>query len=271
MNNNPIGIFDSGIGGLTVANAISKAMPKESLVYFGDTAHLPYGEKSKDLIREYSLGISKFLLEVKHCKAIVIACNTASAAAYEYLRDSHKGSYPIINVIDPIIEALVERPELNKIGLIATNTTISSGVYQEKIRRRKPSASINTLATPLLVPMIEEGYANDNISRTLIGNYLSNEALEGIEALILGCTHYPIIRKEIEEYYEQQVQLFDSTDILANKLKWILEKEDLLCSERSAPNSFYISDMNPHFAKSAERFFQESINLELLNIWKEGQ
>lgn len=268
MNSNPIGIFDSGIGGLTVANAISKAMPNETLIYFGDTAHLPYGEKSKDLIKEYSLGIAKFLLENKSCKALVIACNTASAAAYEYLRDQHKGLIPIINVIDPIVETLVKNTHLNKIGLIATNTTIESGVYQEKITRRKPGATVQTLATPMLVPMIEEGYANDNISHTLISNYLENKKLEGIEALILGCTHYPIIKNEINQFYNNKVELVDSTIIVAQKLKDILTKENLLCEKRTASNKFYISDMNGHFDKSAQRFFQESINLELLNIWK---
>ena len=268
MNNNPIGIFDSGIGGLTVANAISKAMPNETLIYFGDTAHLPYGEKSKDLIKEYSLGISQFLLENKNCKAIVIACNTASAAAYEYLRDTHKGVFPIINVIDPIVEELVSDEAVNRIGLIATNTTIESGVYQEKLARRKPGALVKALATPLLVPMIEEGYAHDNISHTLISNYLSNQALEDIDALILGCTHYPIIKEEINEYYEGSVKLVDSTEIVAHKLKSILHKEGLEAGKRMGPNKFYISDMNPHFDKSAQRFFKESINLEHLNIWK---
>jgi glutamate racemase len=268
MNNNPIGIFDSGIGGLTVANAISKAMPNETLIYFGDTAHLPYGEKSKELIKEYSLGISQFLLQVKHCKAIVIACNTASAAAYEYLRDTHKGVFPIINVIDPIVEELVANETIRNIGLIATNTTIESKVYQEKLSRRKPNAKVQALATPMLVPMIEEGFAHDKISHTLISNYLSNPALDGIDALILGCTHYPIIKEEINEYYKGKVKLVDSTTIVANKLKAILQNEQLEASERKGPNHFYISDMNPHFDKSAQRFFKESINLEHLNIWK---
>jgi len=267
-NNNPIGIFDSGIGGLTVANSIYKKIPNETLVYFGDTAHLPYGDKSKDLIKAYSLGIAKFLIENKKCKALVIACNTASAAAYEYLRDEYKGVVPIINVIDPIVESLVAKPTLNKIGLIATNTTIESGVYQEKIKRRKPNAEVKTLATPMLVPMIEEGYANDNISHTLISNYLKNENLQNIEALILGCTHYPIIKNEINEFYQNKVNLIDSTDIVAQKLRNILSHENLLAEKRTAPNQFYVSDMNGHFDKSAQRFFQESINLELLNIWK---
>jgi glutamate racemase len=268
MNNNPIGIFDSGIGGLTVANAISKAMPNETLIYFGDTAHLPYGEKSKELIKEYALGISQFLLEVKHCKAIVIACNTASAAAYEYLRDTHKGTFPIINVIDPIVEELVANKAIKNIGLIATNTTIESKVYQEKLARRKPNAKVQALATPMLVPMIEEGFAHDNISQTLISNYLSNPTLEGIDSLILGCTHYPIIKEEINEYYKGKVNLVDSTTIVANKLKTILQKEHLEASERTGSNYFYISDMNPHFNKSAQLFFRGNINLEHLNIWK---
>jgi glutamate racemase len=268
MNNNPIGIFDSGIGGLTVANAISKAMPNEKLIYFGDTAHLPYGEKSTDLIKAYSLGITKFLLEHKNCKAIVIACNTASAVAYEYLRDTHKGVFPIINVIDPIIEELVSEDKINSIGLIATNTTIKSGVYQEKLKRRKPKAIVQALATPMLVPMIEEGFAHDNISRTLISNYLDNPVLKDIQALILGCTHYPIIKEEINEYYQGGVKLVDSTTIVAKKLMSILQKEKLQANKRTGPNEFYISDMNPHFNSSAQRFFKESINLEHLNIWK---
>ena len=267
MNNYPIGIFDSCIGGLTVANAISRAMPNEKLIYFGDTAHLPYGEKSKDLIREYSIGISQFLIEEMQCKAIVVACNTASAAAYEHLRDYYEGRFQIINVIDPIIESLAGNKDLKRIGLIATNTTIESGVYQEKLARRIPSAEVKSMATPMLVPMIEEGYAHDDISHALIDNYLSNPLLQDIDALILGCTHYPMIRDEINEYYKGKVRLIDSTDIVASKLMNILEKEEMTAIERTGENRFMISDNNPHFDKSASRFFKESINLEFRNIW----
>lgn len=268
MNSNPIGIFDSGIGGLTVANAIYRALPNETLIYFGDTAHLPYGDKSKNLIKQYSLDITDFLLQEKNCKAVVIACNTASAAAYEYLRDTHKGKIPIINVIDPIIEAVVQDNTIKKVGLIATNTTISSGVYQEKLARRKPEVEVAPLATPMLVPMIEEGFANDTISHTLIENYLSNETLKNIDALILGCTHYPLIKEEINQFYKGKVKLFDSTKIMADKVKYILDKENLLTTERKQKNHFYISDNNIHFNNSAKRFFKENINLEFLNIWR---
>lgn len=267
MNNNSIGIFDSGIGGLTVANAVSKLMPNESIVYFGDTAHLPYGDKSKELIQEFSFKISDFLLYKKNCKAIVIACNTASAAAYEYIRDKHKGSYPIINVIDPIIEAIVQDDSIKKVGLIATKTTIDSGVYQEKLRRRKPEVEYVSMATPLLVPMIEEGFANDNISHTVIWNYLENPIFKDIDALILGCTHYIIIKNEIDNFFKGKVKLFDSTDIVANKLQQILGKEDLLGDNNPKQNQFYISDFNKHFQQSASRFYGENINLEFADIW----
>ena len=153
----PIGIFDSGIGGLTVAKAISKILPNERFIYYGDTVHLPYGDKSKDAIQRYSKNISEFLI-ANNCKAIVIACNTASAISYEYLRDKHRGIIPIINVIDPIIEAIVKAGSHKKIGLIATKTTVQSGVYQEKMSRRNPDIEMKVLPTPLLAPMIEEGF-----------------------------------------------------------------------------------------------------------------
>jgi glutamate racemase len=236
--NQAIGIFDSGIGGLTVANAISKHLPDEELIYFGDTANMPYGDKSKDLIKSYALQITDFLLNVKKCKAIVIACNTASAAAYEYLRDVNKGITPIINVIDPIVEAVVNDNDIHKIGLIATKTTVEAGVYQEKLARRRPDLAQASMAI-----------------------------LEGIDALILGCTHYVLIKDEINTFYDHKVKLFDSTDIVALKLKGILEKENLLNDKRENENIFYISDITENFKESAKMFYGENINLELYKIW----
>lgn len=269
-NHNPIGIFDSGIGGLTVAHSISEHLPQEQLIYFGDTAHMPYGDKSKDLIKRYSLQISEFLIEEKKCKAIVIACNTASAAAYEYLRDKHKGSIPIINVIDPIIEAVVSDDSIKRVGAIATKTTIGSGVYQEKMKRRKPSLAFHALATPLLAHMIEEGFYNDNISETVIYNYLQDKSLNGIDALILGCTHYVLIKNQINKFYQNNVKLFDSTAIVAKKLKDILEKEGLLAgiSSKKEKNVFYISDFTPSFEQTAKQFYGEEIHLKPLSLSK---
>ncbi len=261
-----IGIFDSGIGGLTVANAISKQLPKESLIYFGDTAHLPYGDKSENLIKKFSLDIADFLIEKMDCKALVIACNTASAVAYEHLRDKYKGTIPILNVIDPIIEAIEQDDTIKKVALIATQTTINSGVYQEKLKRRKPGIQLEVLATPLLVPMIEEGYANDNISHVVIENYLSNDKFKDIDALILGCTHYVLIKDEIDDYFKGKVKLFDSTDILSKKLQKILNKENLLSNHKTKEDHFYVSDLTKGFQKSASRFFGNNIALELSKL-----
>jgi glutamate racemase len=267
MDNRPIGVLDSGIGGLTVASAIAAMLPDEQLIYFGDTAHMPYGDKSKELIREYTRSITDFLINEKGCKCIVIACNTASAAAYEHLRDAYKGVIPIFNVIDPIIEAVVADSSLKKVGLIATKTTVESGVYQEKLSRRKPGLEYTALATPLLAPMIEEGFCNDSISHAVVHNYLEHEELRGIDSLILGCTHYVIIKSEINRFYNGKVRLFDSTNIVASKLKDILSIEGLLNgSGNRGEHHFYVSDFTGSFQKSTELFFGEKIKLELKKL-----
>lgn len=262
----PIGVFDSGIGGLTVAHAISKLMPNERIVYFGDTAHLPYGDKSPALIHSFVQEISQFLIQKENCKAVVMACNTASATSYEFLRDKHKGVFPIMNVIDPIVEAIVQDDSIKKVGLIATKTTVESGVYQEKLKRRNPEVKMEVLATPLLAPMIEEGFSQDKISHTVIENYLSNPMFRDIDALILGCTHYVLIADEINDFFDRKVKLFDSTDILALKLKRILENEKLLSSQRTKENKFYVSDLTQGFQESASRFYGEDLVLELFNL-----
>jgi|694.fasta_scaffold01283_5 glutamate racemase len=264
---NPIGIFDSGIGGLTVAKAIRSQLPDESLVYFGDTAHLPYGDKSRELIAHYALRITEFLLREKNCKAIVIACNTASAAAYETLRDIHKGSVPVINVIDPMIEEVIADDQVHRIGIIATKTTISSGVYQEKFSRRKPQLTYAALATPLLASMIEEGFFNDSISKAVLDEYLSDPSLSGIDGLVLACTHYPLIKKEIDEYYAGKVRIFDSAEVVAKKLKRILEAEKLVAEKRSGEDHFYVSDYTSSFEQATKIFFREKIKLERSDLW----
>ena len=260
---NPIGIFDSGIGGLTVAKAIQRLLPNESLVYFGDTAHLPYGDKSKELIAEYAVRITRFLLEEKNCKAIVIACNTASAAAYEALRDTYKGSVPVINVIDPMIEEVIADDTMRKVGVIATKTTVISGVYQEKFARRKPTLELCALATPLLASMIEEGFYNSTISEAVLNEYLRNPMLENIDGLVLACTHYPLIKKEIDNFFDGKVRIFDSAEVVARKLEGILEKENLLNISRSQENQFFVSDYTSAFEAATKIFFKEEIRLQL--------
>jgi glutamate racemase len=169
--NKPIGIFDSGIGGLTVAKAIAEALPNETIIYFGDTAHLPYGDKSKESITMYSKRITAFLL-AKGCKAIVIACNTASAHAYADLKKAYP-KVPILNVIDPTVDYCLTKYKKGKIGVIATRGTIKSRIYPRKLNKENPKLEVPQTATPLLAPMIEEGFFNNKISKTIINSYLS--------------------------------------------------------------------------------------------------
>jgi glutamate racemase len=266
LNNQSIGIFDSGIGGLTVANAISSLLPNEKIIYFGDTEHMPYGEKSAELIKEFSVKITDYLIEVKRCKAIVIACNTASAVAYNHLKDTYLGKIPIINVIDPMVELLVER-KYQKLGIIATRGTVDSNIYQEKIKRRAPNQDFAVLATPLLASMIEENSIDDDISRAVLSKYLSDESLTGIDALVLACTHYPLIAPTISNYFNHRVELLNSGEVVAQKLKHILELENLKTDSKSdAQNEFIVSDLTPNFIKSAKNFYGSSINLKEVKL-----
>ncbi len=264
--NQPIGIFDSGIGGLTVANAINKLMPKEALVYFGDTAHLPYGDKSPEAIKYYSLKIAKFLID-EGCKAIVIACNTASSLAYQDLKLFLGSQIPIYSVIDPVVEYMTAIDQYQNIGVIATRATIQSNIYAQKIEKKKPGIKVRSLATPLLVPMIEEGFFNDQISSTLIHTYLSDPQLQGIDSLILGCTHYPLIRSEIAAYYRPAIAIIDNTEIVARHLQKELKRMGLLHDDEPAAHRFYVSDYTDSFEKSTQLFFGRQIRLNLRQIW----
>ena len=260
-----IGIFDSGIGGLTVANAIQKTLPNEHLIYFGDTAHLPYGDKSADAIRFYSLKISKFLLD-QNCKMIVIACNSASSAAYNTLLDFFEGRTLFVNVVDPLVSAVTDK-EYNNIGVIATKATIRSNIYRDKIKHKMQKANVHSMATPLLAPMIEEGFYQGKISHSVIDTYLGRKEFADIDALLLACTHYPLIKKEIEAYFDNRVAVLDSTDVVANAVSELLLKENLLAPKRTKKNEFYVSDYTQSFEDTAKVFYGEEIELETANIW----
>jgi len=264
-NKKPIGIFDSGIGGLTVANAITKHLPNEEIIYFGDTAHLPYGEKSADAIRYYCITISKFLLE-KGCKMIVIACNSASSAAYDVLVDFFRGQALFVNVVDPLVEA-VTAENYRKVGVIATKATINTGIYRRKLLEKQSTLEVASLATPLLVPMIEEGYFQNNISRAIIEDYLGRQEFEGINGLLLSCTHYPLIRKEIEAYLGKDVTVFDSIDVVARRVEQLLSQHHLLNDKRANPHQFFVSDYTHSFEETTKIFYEESIDLQHCSIW----
>lgn len=264
----PIGVFDSGIGGLTVAREISKQLPYEKLVYFGDTAHMPYGEKSSNAIRNYALKISKFLIE-QPCKLIVIACNSASASAFREVQNMLPEKSCVINVIDPVVEKLSGSGK-KKIGLIGTKRTVSSAVYKKKFEKSDHSVTLKSLATPLLAPMIEEGFFNNNISRTIVHSYLSHPHIRDIESLILACTHYPLIIKEIRDFYQGEVEIINSAEIVTKAVKNYLEQKNLLNQGNKLPiHKFYVSDFTDSFEESAKIFFGESVKLKEKNLWKD--
>jgi glutamate racemase len=264
---NPIGIFDSGIGGLTVANAIQKVLPNEELIYFGDTAHLPYGDKSPDSIKYYAIRICQFLMERK-CKMIVIACNTASSLAYETVKDFVGGKVPVINVIDPVVEYVTAKKNLKRIGVIGTKGTIKSDIYAKKLKAKNKKIDVSSLATPLLAPMIEEGFFDNKISRSIIGSYLASRKLAKIDSLILACTHYPLIRTEVEDYYKDKVDIVDTAGVVANHVKNVLQKENLLSKKKTPKHHFYVSDFTKSFEDSTRFFFRNKIHLEKVNFWK---
>lgn len=263
----PIGIFDSGIGGLTVAKAIKELMPGEHIVYFGDTAHLPYGDKSTAAIQAYAVKICDVLLQ-RGCKVIVIACNSASSAAYELVKAYVGSKAGVFDVIRPVIDYLRERRDIKEVGLIGTRQTVSSGVYQQ-LMKEVAQKSCHALATPLLVPMIEEGWIHNQISHQIIENYLNEPILAEVEALVLGCTHYPLIAGEIREFYHQGVEVIDSARVVAQSLKAYLELH-YLANTQDAPKQdhFLVSDLTDNFQAVTKLFFGAEVPLEAYPLWE---
>jgi glutamate racemase len=261
----PIGIFDSGVGGLTVAHAIKQILPGESIIYFGDTAHLPYGDKSAESIRYYSHRITEFLLE-HDSKVVLVACNSASASAFDSLKKEFREKTILLDVIDPVVDYISTR-NFKKIGVIGTKRTIISGTYEQKIREKSSATEVISMATPLLVPMIEEGFIFDDISNAIIRAYLSNESLSGIQALILGCTHYPIIKNQISKIFNFNIEVVDSARIVSMILREALEKKGLLNDSGKVKDMFFVSDYTTYFEKIARMFFEGEINLNRADIW----
>ncbi|MBP6385842.1 MAG: glutamate racemase [Pseudarcicella sp.] len=266
-NTSPIGIFDSGIGGLTVAKAVTRLLPNEDIIYFGDTAHLPYGDKSASAIQAYSVKICNLLLE-KSCKVILIACNSASAAAYELVKEYIGSKALVVNVIDPVVDYIANNFENQKIGLIGTKQTVNSEIYFNKIVNLEKNIQLQSLATPLLAPMIEEGFFNNTISEQIIHEYLSNNQLSNIEALILACTHYPLIKTQIEKYYGGNVNVLDTSEIVANFLKEQLTLKNLHNNVKVSKKHFYVSDYTKSFETSTKIFFNEQIELSHYPLWE---
>ena len=271
MSEFPIGIFDSGIGGLTLAKSITKLMPKEKIIYFGDTLHLPYGEKSKKQIQKLSLKIVDFLIQ-KNCKAIIIACNSASSSAVNYIINNipkQKNDVIIFNVIDPVIKFINDFKPNKKIGVIGTNATIKSNIYEKKILELDKKHKIISLATPLLAPMIESNYYNESIKLKIIQHYLSNKLLNNIDYLILGCTHYPLIGKEIQNFFNGKLKIINALNYTSEFVMQSLEQKKILSTKESIDkkHEFFVSDLTESFQESAKLFFGKKIVLKEKNIF----
>ena len=207
MNANPIGVFDSGLGGLTVVRELRRQLPQESLVYFGDIARLPYGTKSRAQIRRFSLENALFLFE-KGVKALVIACNSSSSAAYDLLR--RRFSIPVISVIEPAVTESLRKTRTGRIGVIGTAATIESKIYERELRSKNPRVQVFTRSCPLFVPLVEEGWLNGGVTERVIEKYLAPLAQKKIDTLILGCTHYPILFRQLQSFFGPEVALVDS-------------------------------------------------------------
>lgn len=261
----PIGIFDSGIGGLTVAHALVRHLPKENIVYFGDTAHLPYGDKSTAAIQAYSVKIAEMLLQ-QDCKLILIACNSASAAGYELVKEYIGSKAIVMNVIDPTIRHLHEKFRDKRLGLIGTRQTVNSDIYRKKMADLNASICMSSYATNLLASAIEE-FGNHSVIDALLATYLSHPDLQNIEALVLACTHYPIIKDRILRHYSKPIEIIDSSEIVAEAVKKQLEQHNLLNTSGSGSKHFYVSDYTDTFAKNARLFFGEDIVLEHYPLW----
>ena len=247
----PIGVFDSGVGGLTVAREIMRNLPKEDIVYFGDTARVPYGSKSKDNIIRYSRQIIHFL-QTKGVKAIVIACNTASALALDTVKDEF--DIPIIGVVEPGARAALAVTENKKIGVIGTEATVRSSMYEKIIQGINPEVSVIEKACPLFVPLVEEGFKKHQVTDEIIDYYLASLKQSDIDALILGCTHYPLLRSKIKEYVGEKITLVNPAYETAMDLKRILQEMDMENPDIEGDHgsySFYVSDAADKFKQFA--------------------
>lgn len=262
----PIGIFDSGIGGLTVAHAIVKQLPKEHLVYFGDTAHLPYGDKSASTIQAYSIKIAHMLLQ-QQCKMILIACNSASTAAFELVKEYVGNKAIVMNVIDPLVDHLGSHHANKHLGLLGTRQTVYSNIYKKKIDQLNRGIELTSIATNLLASAIEE-FGNNKVIDGLLEEYLSHPSLAKLDALILACTHYPIVKEKIQRYFNHAIEIIDPSDIVAKSVKSRLEEEKLINNNGNSTKHFYVSDYTESFALGTKIFFDETINLEHYPLWE---
>jgi len=257
VNDQAIGVFDSGLGGLTVVRELRRQLPDESIVYFGDIARLPYGTKSRDQIQRFSLDNTRFLLG-KGVKALVIACNSSSSAAFPLLK--RKFPLPMVSVIEPAVDEALSRTRNRRVGVIGTSATIESGVYEEALKKGDSRVKVFKQSCPLFVPLVEEGWLNGGVTERVIKKYLGPLAEEKIDTLILGCTHYPLLKNEIRTFFGPEVTLIDSAAPTVKKLASLLGGKKLLYQGEKKPKfEIFTSDLPRNFLNVGERFLGEKL------------
>ena len=262
MNNNPIGIFDSGIGGLTVAKEIVKLLPNESIIYLGDTARVPYGTRSKEVVTEFAKELTAFLLK-RNVKALVVACNTVSAVA---LSEIEKISpVPVIEVVKPAVIRAVKVTRNKKIGVIGTPGTIHSKAYETAIKVIDPGIEVISVGCPLFVPLAEEGM-NGQATKLIAHDYLDKIVKSKIDTLVLGCTHYPLLLETIAETMGNSVTLVDSAQPTATELKNVLEKMNLLSDQTNPTHEFFVTDAPERVYEVAGRFFGSELKDKIKKV-----
>ncbi len=251
-----IGVFDSGIGGLTVLHEIIEALPGENTVYLGDTARSPYGTKSVDTVLRYSFENSEFLLE-KGVKIVVVACNTSTAIALEHLQSELE--MPVVGVIGPGVRRAIATTRSKRIGVIGTEATIQSGAYTRALKTADSSVEVYSRACPLFVPLVEEGWTDNQVVEMTVKAYLESLKQSGIDTLILGCTHYPLLKKTIRKFLGSGVRLVDSAEETAKEVAALLKKSGLAKKSGKGIHSFFVTDAPDRFIKVGRRFLGEKV------------
>jgi glutamate racemase len=251
-----IGVFDSGIGGLTVLHKIIEALPRDITVYLGDTARAPYGTKSVETVLRYSYETSAFLVK-KGIKLLVVACNTSTAIALEPVRE--RFALPVIGVIEPGVRRAVRRTKTKRVGVIGTDATIQSGAYTRALKNADPEIEVYSRACPLLVPLVEEGWTENAVAEMTVKKYLSSLKQSGIDTLILGCTHYPLLKEAIRKIMGGGVVLVDSAEEVALEVAALLKGRALARKNGKGSHGFFVTDAPERFIKVGQRFLGEKV------------
>lgn len=267
MSNNtqPIGVFDSGVGGLTVVRALMERIPFENIIYFGDTARTPYGVKSPETINRYASEITKFLLDFD-VKLLIIACNTMAAVAYETVKKL--SPVPVLEVIDAGARMAVQATRTKQVGVVGTPATVTSNVYARAIHRHDPAIRVFSQACPLFVPLVEEGWLDHEVTRLTAQEYMKPILAERLDTLVLGCTHYPLIKALLQDIAGQGVYLVDSAEAIAEMTAELLFGRELATQSQSNPEyRFYVSDVPYRFQTIGERFLGRTLgNIQITKL-----